>query len=358
MTTRRSLLSIPLTLLSGMFLPKHDASPKKETDPVQPGNPIVGGTVLRIPAIQSPNFVSGTSGWSINADGTAEFNGLTLHGSLVLGTGGSNVIVLDFARHAVFVYDNSGNLIASIAPSSGTDALGNAYQIGIVSYFGATEFTQLVGGNIQISTPDPNQIEPFQTFQSTGAGPGGDQPVVSLLSPADSGIPTADTIDIEFLGSNHAGTAAPFLRFRRALAQSGDFLFQGNIKWSNPGVNNWGETWHALPLATNWANTGAPWANGSYIHTADNRVNLGGVIQWNAAASNAPVQVTTALPAAYRPISQHRLIDINMPANTSVAAVEGMDIHTDGTIWITGFANGTGPMTPITLTGLSYPLDL
>ncbi len=45
-------------------------------------NPILGGTILIRPAIQSPNYVAGTTGWSINADGTAEFNGVTIRGTL------------------------------------------------------------------------------------------------------------------------------------------------------------------------------------------------------------------------------------------------------------------------------------
>ena len=47
---------------------------------MQPGNPVVGGTVLRRAAIQSPDFVAGSAGWAINADGTAQFNSVTFFG--------------------------------------------------------------------------------------------------------------------------------------------------------------------------------------------------------------------------------------------------------------------------------------
>jgi hypothetical protein len=50
-----------------------------------PGNPVVGSTILRRPAIQSPDYVPGTSGWAINADGTAEFNNMTLRGTVIVG---------------------------------------------------------------------------------------------------------------------------------------------------------------------------------------------------------------------------------------------------------------------------------
>lgn len=43
-------------------------------------NPIVGGVTLIRPAIQSPDYIAGSSGWSINKDGSAEFNDVTIRG--------------------------------------------------------------------------------------------------------------------------------------------------------------------------------------------------------------------------------------------------------------------------------------
>jgi hypothetical protein len=45
-------------------------------------NPILGGTALVRPAINSPDYVAGTSGWTINQDGSAEFNDVTVRGEL------------------------------------------------------------------------------------------------------------------------------------------------------------------------------------------------------------------------------------------------------------------------------------
>lgn len=88
-----------------------------------PDNPIVGGVALRRPAIQSPNFITGSTGWSINADGTAEFNNLSIRGTF----NGSDFIINDTGA---FFYDGvpaNGNLIASIASSGGTDSFGNVF---------------------------------------------------------------------------------------------------------------------------------------------------------------------------------------------------------------------------------------
>lgn len=60
-------------------------------------NPIIGGTKLIRQAINSPDFQAGVSGWSINKDGTAEFNDAEIRGSLEAG--GGNVTVNSFGVH-------------------------------------------------------------------------------------------------------------------------------------------------------------------------------------------------------------------------------------------------------------------
>lgn len=55
----------------------------------------VGGTVLIIERIESQNYVAGVSGWDIAADGTAEFNNVTVRGSLITGATGSQHIAVN-----------------------------------------------------------------------------------------------------------------------------------------------------------------------------------------------------------------------------------------------------------------------
>lgn len=61
---------------------------------MQPGNPIVGGIILRRPAVRSPNYQAGVQGWTINVDGSAEFNQLTVRGTTVVGDVNSAHIVI------------------------------------------------------------------------------------------------------------------------------------------------------------------------------------------------------------------------------------------------------------------------
>lgn len=75
---------------------------------MQPNNPIVGGITLRIPAIRSPDYVAGISGWTINIDGTAEFNNVTVRGRIVEGTGPQIIIDTD---GTIKFYDVASNLV-------------------------------------------------------------------------------------------------------------------------------------------------------------------------------------------------------------------------------------------------------
>lgn len=50
-------------------------------------NPIVAGLTLIRQAIKSPDFASGLAGWSINKDGSAEFNNATVRGEFEAGGG-------------------------------------------------------------------------------------------------------------------------------------------------------------------------------------------------------------------------------------------------------------------------------
>ncbi len=59
-------------------------------------DPIVAGTTLIRAAIRSPDYVPGVSGWSINRDGSVEFNDATLRGELlVTDPDGSYVRIYD-----------------------------------------------------------------------------------------------------------------------------------------------------------------------------------------------------------------------------------------------------------------------
>src|SRR6266478_6831782 len=102
---------------------------------LKPENPVVGGTVLRRAAIQSPNYVTGVSGWTINQDGSVEFNNGVFRGTLTAATFIGTNFVINSA--GAFFYSSApaaGNLVASAAGAAGTDRFGNNYLTGQAAY--------------------------------------------------------------------------------------------------------------------------------------------------------------------------------------------------------------------------------
>lgn len=78
------------------------------------------GGFLAIQAIQSPDFLTGVSGWQIRKDGTVEFNSATFRGTIVVGpTGQSQVTITTqningFNQGTIsFPTDNADELIPS-----------------------------------------------------------------------------------------------------------------------------------------------------------------------------------------------------------------------------------------------------
>ena len=98
-------------------------------------NPVTAGVTLIREAIQSQNFVAGSAGWQIEADGDAEFNDVIIRGS----TTTQGTLLFYTGTPAV------GNLFGSLSSSAGVDEFGNAYLAGITVYdnSGSGLYTQL-----------------------------------------------------------------------------------------------------------------------------------------------------------------------------------------------------------------------
>ena len=86
---------------------------------------------LAIPSIFSPNFISGVSGWSINKNGSAEFNNVIARGNIVYSNGYlSNGDGTLSTTPGFFLYSGApavGNLVYSAASIAGKDQFNNSY---------------------------------------------------------------------------------------------------------------------------------------------------------------------------------------------------------------------------------------
>ena len=73
-------------------------------------NPIVAGLALIRDAIRSPNYAPGSAGWSVNKDGSAEFNNLLARATIILGDPNGQRIVLDSVNDLIQIYDANNKL--------------------------------------------------------------------------------------------------------------------------------------------------------------------------------------------------------------------------------------------------------
>jgi len=111
-------------------------------------NNILGGAANLIrKAIRSPNYITGVSGWTINKDGSAEFNGLAIRGTF----NGTNFLINSAGAFFYSPTEAAGNLVASSANAAGTDQFGDHYLAGQSSYQGGTA-TSVAAGVISFYT--------------------------------------------------------------------------------------------------------------------------------------------------------------------------------------------------------------
>jgi hypothetical protein len=216
-------------------------------------NPIVGGTTLLRPAVRSPGYVQGVSGWTINQDGTAEFNDVTIRGGEIIG--GTSLLYSSFPPAL-------GNLIGSDSAGGGTDSVGNVYLPGIVAYSaGGTQATTVYGSGIGFWTA----TGPGGPWTTTGDG----------INPVSGG-----------------GTAV-----------SGTLLevtcpVYGGLTASVPGTPGTLETWHSLGTA---GATGCTLEQARYRMTVEGETEIDIALVAGAGGSTAGTYTwSNTLPAAYR----------------------------------------------------------
>lgn len=153
-------------------------------------NPIVGGTALRLPAIQSPNYQTGTAGWIIRQDGTAEFADLIIRSSDGSGTtvvidngtititNGSGATVVKIDANGYTLYNATGDIVAQIILDSG-GALGGFYCRNFA--FPANVYAFLSGGQIT-SGPVTNALAAVHGYLQYVIAPTGPTYTVQTLS--------------------------------------------------------------------------------------------------------------------------------------------------------------------------------
>src|ERR1044072_4202736 len=277
-------------------------------------NSVVGGTTLVRPAIRSPNFVTGVSGWSIDRNGSAEFNDLTIRGTF----NGQNFIIND---DGMFVYSGTpanGNLIASVAAASGTDAFGNSYLDGISQYL-AGGFMKLANGGLWIGDIPDN-------YTNAGALVGLGSDGLIAFSPVDAGF--GESANVAWVSGDTSVTPQsavgyPHLDVGASSAGITQWINGAVVKSSVNGGVSTAETWHTPAFNANWASTGTLNGNSTF-HGMQYRIDAKDNV-WiygAAVASGAGASIFT-IPAGYRPPTNNRALIPVWIFDSSAGTVNG-----------------------------------
>lgn len=268
---------------------------------------VVGGTVLIIERIESQNYSPGTSGWAIEADGDAEFNDVTVRGSLITG----------------------------VAPNARIEINGTAHPNDIAFYTGDSD-------------------ERLPAILDTSP-PGGSHISFRIEGPEAEIAADGNHVQIELDSSTNDGSCALGVDADRIRLTAGDNItiegstleltdFDGVLEVVSGVIRKQGEVWKGTattPLAGTWVDTAG--ARFGYYKDATGRVQVRGRVSGGGAGATV-----VTLPAGYRPSSN---LEFTMRAGTVVSAVS---VSTAGVLTVTAnlaTASGSG----IYLDSISFP---
>jgi hypothetical protein len=260
-------------------------------------NPLTAGTVLVRSDVRSQNYSPGVSGWIIEADGDAEFNNLVIRGEFE----GTNFVL---NTDGLFIYDGTpgpGNLVANISPLDGTDAFGNDYLAGIVTYTGG-EFAALSTGNMLLGLTADGYAPAALIGLSGSTG--------IFASSPQSVEPDASTWTL--VSGDRSVTPVSDADFPHIQLDGMAWVRDAAIAATN-NANVWTpETWHAPTLNANWSSTtvfgtisGGLQAI-SYRRDAEDNLWVCGCFKAAAGAGSAVCN----FPAGYRPLNDNNAFPV------------------------------------------------
>ena len=322
---------------------------------MMPGDPIVGGVALRRPAIQSPNFVTGVSGWTINADGTAEFNNGTFRGTVTAATiisaliesaasgrrttidangdikvyNASGAVLLWFKNSldGMFFYADTGSasqgaLVVSIANAAGTDPFGTSYVQGVVEYVKGSDGNTYA---LQLGTASSS----VALFLNNITTPPLIPPALSLIQASPSGCGVEITSGKSVVASVSSGVIVEDSTIS-TIANGLVSLIAGQVSLGATGSMLWNDTTGQL----SFVNPGSgPFIQSEGFHNLSNPGGITGtarvkLLPWNAIWYEGQVTNAGAIAATFTfgappNATYNPTTNLHRPVATNGGAVEG-----------------------------------
>lgn len=320
------------------------------------GNPYVGGQgALVRPSIHSPGFISGSFGWTINRDGSFEFNGGIFRGNVVI-TSSNDLLVYSTA------VPTANKLVLAVAGSAGNDGLGNSWSLGLNLYnaagvqIGAWSTTGFVitndasAGQIIIQATNTGTKSPRIYFYSGQAGISsvnafmesnnlGVRDAYFLVGPITALDAQLSFVDLQLEGAvpGAPGSASGLFQWVNNVTSAvlgqwdnnGFHIFAGDVTGVQIGTSNppTAETWHVAALAGGWSAAVGSNPILKYRALAEkNTLWLCGSSTF-AGTPGGGTTVTT-LPIGYRPDHIH----LAWGYDTAHSALVPIEINTTGAV--------------------------
>lgn len=335
-------------------------------------NPIVAGTALARRAIKSPDYVPGSTGWTINRDGSAEFT------SLVVGGGPSSSIKVSFGGGSfVWILNDfmpgASNIVTGIlfmpnnSDASGLNRQGAIYTICEVAYSPLQlvlisperttasdrasiirmlsqgpdtvngESIRFEAGSVFVDTSGAANGHKFQVDATTASTFNGTVTMASTLA-------VSNNVTIAPGGAATVGThnLNSSLLYNEPAAHSGSGIVVGS--WQAIGSGAF------APFANNFKlRDAAGVADTSYRVDAFGLVTLEGKITGGAASAIGATILT--LPAGLRP---HTNQFIPVLANGGAITIGQVDINTTGAMIWRGPTVVTGGLNWFALNNINF----
>lgn len=216
-------------------------------------------------------------------------------------------IAFDADNGVILIYNESDQLVASIAAASGTDDDGNRYTDGFVSY--GTELTKIRGalanngrvywtarspaepfdiaGYVWVTNPDTDVTDgPLMELSPPSHRPGGGIPMLRMRSESADG--TTEKMRIT-LGARLGDSTSCTIALRGTVYGE---RFIGGVLVT--------EQWRGLPLSNGWVTDPFTGIAPRYRRAPDGRIILKG---WATGGTIANGTIVATLPAGYRPDS-------------------------------------------------------
>lgn len=309
-------------------------------------NPVVSndGGITR-PQFESDNYVPGVSGWAIFRNGNVEFNSGTFRGTVTGGAFQGSDFVLNTS--GLFLYSGTpalGNLVYSVAQTSGTDAFGNVYtaiqQIGITGQPNITfGFNAGLGsGTIRFNPPgffsgglDTYAAPTFGGMEmfSPASKVAGMNDYVNIFFNSSDGVSSSANLELSWYDSANVDHQMAYMDYTGFNIQAGIATARdpttGTSK-ANPAQN---EGWHGLTCDGTWTLVKGPF----YRLSNDGvTVKIFGAITHAAFSATTNINSVVPLPAPYRPNTTWNVSGTGIPGRAGVEVTSaGVFIAVPGT---------------------------